>query len=64
MNLFLKNGSSSKNNNPLIPKLNNKFKINTPLKTNINYRNKKTLFNSKDKLSSLYLRMSNKSLKK
>ena len=64
MNLFLKNGSSSKNNNPLIPKLNNKFKINTPSKANINYRNKKTLFNSKDKLSSLYLRMSNKSLKK
>ena len=63
MNLFLKNGRSLKNKNPSIPKIKNIFKYNKPSKSNINYRNKISLFNNKEKGSSLYIKIPNKSLK-
>ena len=63
MNLFLKNGRSLKNKNPSIPKIKNIFKYNKPSKSNINYRNKISLFNNKEKVSSLYIKIPNKSLK-
>ena len=64
MNLFLKNGRSFKSKNIPIPKLKNIFKYNNPSKSKINYINKISLFNSNEKISSLYLKEPNKSLKK